>query len=578
MWTIPLRISGGMDHSAGTSCMGRCCHLSAASAPAATLDSDTGCRAEGRLRSRPVEPVRLVPAKGCLLSSTLSMPLPTAPGVPSGVPAGRDVPRVLSIAGSDPSGGAGIQADLKSIAAHGGYGMAAITALTAQNTRGVQAVHVPPAAFLAQQLDAVSADISIDAVKIGMLGDESVIRTVREWLGMVRPAVVVLDPVMVATSGDRLLQETAEAALRELLPLAHLLTPNLPELALLLGTEPAQNWEAALDQGRRLAEATGATVLVKGGHLAGLDCPDALVNTAGLLVQEVVEVQGKRISTRNSHGTGCSLSSAMATVQARLGDWEASLRTVKPWLAGALENSGQLEVGQGNGPVHHFHHVRPVPAEGSFAARLWTEARQDLDDIYALDFIDGLASGDLSEKDFAYYLAQDALYLNGYSRVLARASALAPSEAQQLFWARSAQQCLEVETELHRSWLSTRPAPNGLGPVTKSYVDHLTAASSSGSYAVLAAAVLPCFWLYAEVGATLHARFLASGEPDGHAYADWLRTYADEGFAEATRQAIAIVDAAGRQASDQEKAAMVTAFKQSCRLEVDFFDAPRLHS
>ncbi|MDQ0731935.1 bifunctional hydroxymethylpyrimidine kinase/phosphomethylpyrimidine kinase [Arthrobacter sp. B1I2] len=506
------------------------------------------------------------------------MPLPTASGDPSALPVGRDVPRVLSIAGSDPSGGAGIQADLKSIAAHGGYGMAAITALTAQNTRGVQAVHVPPAAFLAQQLDAVSDDISIDAVKIGMLGDEAVIRTVRQWLGKVRPAVVVLDPVMVATSGDRLLKESAEAALRDLLPLAHLITPNLPELAILVGADPAESWDAALDQGRRLADATVATVLVKGGHLAGLACPDALVNTVGLLGQEVVEVQGNRVATRNSHGTGCSLSSAMATVQARLGDWEASLRTVKPWLAGALENSGQLEVGQGNGPVHHFHHVRPVLAEGGFAARLWAEAQQDLADIYALDFIHGLVSGDLAETDFAYYLAQDALYLNGYSRVLARASALAPSEADQLFWARSAQQCLEVESELHRSWLSTRPAQTGLGPVTKSYVDHLTAASASGSYAVLAAAVLPCFWLYAEVGEKLHARFLASGGPDGHPYGAWLRTYADEGFAEATRQAIAIVDAAGRKASDQERTAMVTAFRQSCRLEVEFFDAPRLHS
>ncbi|KIC67985.1 hydroxymethylpyrimidine kinase [Pseudarthrobacter phenanthrenivorans] len=493
-------------------------------------------------------------------------------------PAGRAVPRVLSIAGSDPSGGAGIQADLKSIAAHGGYGMAAITALTAQNTRGVQDVHVPPAGFLARQLDAVSDDISIDAVKIGMLGDEAVIRTVRGWLEKVRPAVVVLDPVMVATSGDRLLQESAEAALRELLPLAHLITPNVPELAMLVGEDPASDWEAALDQGRRLAAATGATVLVKGGHLAGPGCPDALVNTGGLLGQEVVEVHGARVATRNSHGTGCSLSSAMATVQARLGDWEAALRTVKPWLAGALESSGTLEVGQGNGPVHHFHHVRPALPEGGFAALLWAEAQQDLEAIYALDFINGLASGGLAEKDFAYYLAQDALYLNGYSRVLARASAMAPSEAEQLFWAGSAQQCLEVESELHRSWLSTRPAPTGLGPVTKAYVDHLTAASASGSYAVLAAAVLPCFWLYAEVGEKLHARFLASGEPAGHAYADWLRTYADEGFAEATRRAIAIVDAAGRNASDHERSAMVTAFKQSCRLELEFFDAPRLHS
>lgn len=491
---------------------------------------------------------------------------------------GRDVPRVLSIAGSDPSGGAGIQADLKSIAAHGGYGMAAITALTAQNTRGVDAVHVPPAPFLASQLDAISDDITVDAVKIGMLGDAAVIDAVRTWLLKVRPAVVVLDPVMVATSGDRLLHETAEAALRDLLPLAHLITPNLAELAMLLGEETQDTWAGALEQGKRLAAATGATVLVKGGHLAGAECPDALVNTGGLLAAEVVEVPGERVATRNSHGTGCSLSSAMATVQARLADWEASLREVKPWLAGALETSARLEVGGGNGPVNHFHHLRSVPQEGAFAARLWAEAEADLAAIYQLDFIRGLASGSLPEKEFAYYLAQDAIYLNGYSRVLARASALAPTEAEQLFWAGSAQQCLEVESELHRSWLSTRTVRPELGPVTKSYVDHLTAASASGSYAVLAAAVLPCFWLYAEAGKTLHAQFVAAGEPAGHPYAEWLRTYADEDFAEATRKAIAIVDGSARSASDAERAAMVTAFKQSCRLEVDFFDAPRLHS
>jgi hydroxymethylpyrimidine/phosphomethylpyrimidine kinase len=488
------------------------------------------------------------------------------------------VPRVLSIAGSDPSGGAGIQADLKSIAALGGYGMAAITALTAQNTRGVRAVHVPPAEFLAQQLDAISDDIGIDAVKIGMLGSAEVIETVGEWLRKVRPAVVVLDPVMVATSGDRLLQDSAEAALRGLLPLAHLITPNLAELAMLAGGEVQDSWAGALEQGRALAAATGATVLVKGGHLAGSECPDALVNPAGLPGGDVVEVQGPRVPTRNSHGTGCSLSSAMATAQARLGDWEASLREVKPWLAGALEASGTLEVGAGNGPVHHFHHLPPRPPEGSFATALWAAAEQDLNDIHALDFIRGLASGSLQEKEFAYYLAQDAIYLNGYSRVLARASALAPTEAEQLFWAASAQQCLEVESELHRSWLSTRTVQPRLGPVTKSYVDHLTAASASGSYAVLAAAVLPCFWLYAEVGAALHARFLAAGEPAGHPYAAWLRTYADEDFAAATRKAVAIVDEAGRKASAADRDAMMTAFRQSCRLEVDFFDAPRLHA
>jgi hydroxymethylpyrimidine/phosphomethylpyrimidine kinase len=270
----------------------------------------------------------------------------------------------------------------------------------------------------------------------------------------------------------------------------------------------------------------------------------------------------------------------MATVQARLGDWEQALRTVKPWLEGALRASEQLEVGHGNGPIHHFHHLPPADrtADGSFAALLQAESAADLTAIYGLDFIRGLSEGTLPENQFAYYLAQDAIYLNGYSRVLARASALAPTEAEQLFWARSSQQCLEVESELHRNWLSTRTVPGDLGPVTKAYVDHLVAASASGSYGVLVAAVLPCFWLYAEVGQTLHTGFLAAGAPERHPYAEWLRTYADEGFAAATRQAIAITDAAGRKASGAERGEMLTAFRHSCRFEVEFFDAPRRHS
>ncbi|VXB19891.1 Bifunctional hydroxymethylpyrimidine kinase/phosphomethylpyrimidine kinase [Arthrobacter sp. 9V] len=490
--------------------------------------------------------------------------------------AARAIPRILSIAGSDPSGGAGIQADLKSIAALGGYGMAAITALTAQNTVGVTAVHVPPAHFLRQQLDAISADITIDAVKIGMLGDAAVIDQVRDWLEEVRPAVVILDPVMVATSGDRLLRESAGKALRSLLPLADLVTPNLPELAMLLGEPEAADWGSALDQGKRLAAEYGNTVLVKGGHLSGTECPDALVNTTGLLSRDVVEVTGPRVLTMNSHGTGCSLSSALATVQARTGDWEASLREVKLWLQGALTASEELRVGQGIGPVDHFHHLRRASSPGAFAATLWKAAVPELESIYGLRFIQQLQSGELPERDFAYYLAQDAIYLNGYSRVLARAGALAPTEEEQLFWAKASQQCLEVESELHRSWLSTREASTETGPVTKSYVDHLLATSASGSYAVVLAAILPCYWLYAEVGRQLHAAYMDAGAPADHAYADWLTTYADEDFAAATRKAINLTDAAAAAASDVERVAMMDAFTQSCRYETAFFDAPRL--
>jgi hydroxymethylpyrimidine/phosphomethylpyrimidine kinase len=279
------------------------------------------------------------------------------------------VPRVLSIAGTDPTGGAGIQADLKSIAAHGGYGMAVVTALVAQNTRGVRAVHTPPPAFLREQLLAVSDDVEIDAVKIGMLGDEATVAEVRSWLGAVAPPVVVLDPVMVSTSGHRLLEAGAEDAVRDLLPAADLVTPNLAELGVLVRSTTARTWPEALDQARALSASAGVVVLTKGGHLDGDRCPDALVDTTGRLPGDLVEVPGRRVGTRNSHGTGCSLSSAMATRRVLDGSWPEALRLSKSWLLGALEHADELHVGGGNGPIHHFHHVRGFDVRHVLPAR-----------------------------------------------------------------------------------------------------------------------------------------------------------------------------------------------------------------
>jgi hydroxymethylpyrimidine kinase/phosphomethylpyrimidine kinase len=279
----------------------------------------------------------------------------------------REVPRILSIAGTDPTGGAGIQADLKSIAALGGYGMAVVTSLVAQNTRGVRSVHTPPPKFLAEQLDAVSDDVTIDAVKIGMLGDVATITVVREWLSRVRPPLVVLDPVMVATSGDRLLAADAETALRGLVGQAHLVTPNLPELAVLVDEAITYQWLTALDQARKLSLATGTVVLVKGGHLDTEGSPDALVDTSKQLGSahdgeffedgEVFEIITPRVDTRNSHGTGCSLSSGIATVMARTGDWTRALSETKNWLQDALTHADELQVGRGNGPINHFHQL-----------------------------------------------------------------------------------------------------------------------------------------------------------------------------------------------------------------------------
>lgn len=268
------------------------------------------------------------------------------------------VPRVLSIAGTDPTGGAGIQADLKSIAAHGGYGMAVVTALVAQNTHGVRSIHVPPVEFLREQLDAVSDDVTIDAVKIGMLGNAEIVRIVGSWLEKVKPPVVVLDPVMVATSGDRLLEPAAENAVIRLLARADLITPNLAELGVLLGEPVAKNWPEALEQGMRLSTMHQVRVLVKGGHLDGALCPDALVDASnGISSPQVIEAATERVSTRNTHGTGCSMSSAMATLQPQLDDWSAALTVTKAWLQDSLEHADELEVGTGRGPIHHFHQL-----------------------------------------------------------------------------------------------------------------------------------------------------------------------------------------------------------------------------
>ena len=268
--------------------------------------------------------------------------------------------RALSIAGSDPSGGAGIQADLKSFAAHGAYGMAVIASLTAQNTRGVRAVFSPPASFLAEQLEAISDDIVVDAVKIGMLGGAENIGAVARWLAGHRPPHVVLDPVMVATSGDRLLDADAEQVLRSLLPLADVITPNVAALAVLTGEGQAADLEQAIAQGRRLASSTGARVLVKGGHLqqtagdgtAG-EATDALVRPDG----SSFLIVGVRVDTTNTHGTGCSLSSALAALRPQRDSWEQAAADAKAWLTGALLASGRLEVGGGAGPIHHFHHL-----------------------------------------------------------------------------------------------------------------------------------------------------------------------------------------------------------------------------
>jgi hydroxymethylpyrimidine/phosphomethylpyrimidine kinase len=260
-------------------------------------------------------------------------------------------PIALTIAGSDSSGGAGIQADLKSFAALGVYGASVMTALTAQNTRGVTGIHQVPPDFITAQIDAVFSDLAVGAVKIGMVAQLATIDAIAAGLARWKPKHVVLDPVMVATSGDRLLAADAVEALRKkLVPRASLITPNLPEAAALLDQPVAANEAEIKGQGRRLLALGCPAVLIKGGHGQGAESIDYLVTA-----NRVVALPAPRIATPNTHGTGCSLSSAIAAGLAKGEDMETAVRNAKAWVSAAIAAADRFAVGHGHGPIHHFH-------------------------------------------------------------------------------------------------------------------------------------------------------------------------------------------------------------------------------
>ena len=546
----------------------------------------------------------------------------------SGAPQTARVPRVLSIAGTDPSGGAGIQADLKSIAASGGYGMCVTTSLVAQNTCGVREVFTPPLEFLTAQLAAVFDDVTVDAVKIGMLGDVDTIRTVRTWLSEHPVPVVVLDPVMIASSGDRLLQAEAEQALRDLVPLVDVITPNIPELAVLCQKEPAQTFDEAHEQAANLAAATGTTVIVKGGHLCGQDAGNTAVFPDGTCAH----VRTPRLDSRNTHGTGCSLSSSLAT---RLGvellqhteatehtaeqvvltsdDTHRALQWSTRWLHESIAAGAGLQVGsgEGHGPVDHaararrleaaasaypWHHllatidsegntldgtsperllpVSPVPAgeavvkpAGPWTAALWAAGGETWRQILDLPFVRALGDGTLDEDLFAFYLDQDALYLRDYSRALATLSARADTAEAQVHWAAGAHEAIAAESQLHEGWLANRARLGGPSPITMGYTNFLRASAAGDDYVVGAAAILPCYWLYEEVGAVLSSQNHAD-----HPYAEWLSLYGGEEFAAEVARSLAEVERAFETASPAQRVRAARAYLSACVYEREFFD------
>src|SRR3954453_18374326 len=260
-------------------------------------------------------------------------------------------PIAVTIAGSDSSGGAGIQADLKTFSALGVYGASVITALTAQNTTGVTGIHDVPPHFIAAQMDAVFSDLPVNAVKIGMLSAPMAIATVAAGLDRWKQTLVVLDPVMVATSGDRLLAPAAiEFLKRELIPRALVITPNLPEAAALLDVPIAETEDEMRAQAEKLLAFGPKTVLIKGGHASGAQAVDLLVSG-----EAVARLTAARVDTKNTHGTGCTLSAAIAAGLARGQRLGEAVADAKQFVTEAIGCADELATGQGHGPVHHFH-------------------------------------------------------------------------------------------------------------------------------------------------------------------------------------------------------------------------------
>lgn len=508
---------------------------------------------------------------------------------------------MLSIAGTDPSGGAGAAADLKSITAAGGYGMSVVTTLVAQNTHGVRDLHIPPTDFLTQQLQAVSDDVTLDAVKTGMLGTADILATVTAWLDQNPPSILVVDPVMIATSGDRLLQPEAEQAMVAFCRRATVVTPNIDELAVLTGQPRAATEDEALDQASSWAAETGVAVVVKTGHLDGNRVTNTWVGPDGTRIP----VPSTRVDTTSTHGTGCSLSSALATRLGRGDTPEAALTWATGWLHEAILHGAALQVGSGHGPVDHAHRsrrlqaagaanpwLRPdavpqlletpqdlgaprvptpaaaVPPAGPWTTALWEAGAETTSAIDASDFVQALVDGSLSEADFTFYLAQDALYLNRYARSLAALAARSSSTESQQFWSQASTGAITEEADLHRTWMATRPeaARTTASPVTSAYTDFLLATTLGEDRAVGAAAVLPCFWLYAQVGGGI------PDVPADHPYAAWLDTYRDPGFVTAVQGALEQVEHELAGASPAVRAAAARAYLIACRHELEFFE------
>lgn len=520
------------------------------------------------------------------------------------------VPRVLSIAGTDPTGGAGLQADLKSIVAAGGYGMGVVTALVSQNTMGVRAVHTPPVDFLTEQLAAVSEDVTIDAVKIGMLGTRELTEAVTQWVREAKPPVVVLDPVMIATSGDRLLDEDALSAMRELVAESTIITPNVPELALLAEKPEAQDIAELTEQALDYAHDNDIIVIAKSGHLKGAEAGNAVAFPDG----NTSYAASPRIDTKNTHGTGCSLSSALATRIGAGDSVEDALRWTTRWLYEAIRFADQLHVGHGHGPIDHSHRSRRLEAMAlrrmypiemnSFAPldkleeaakhadavtsyfgqpleikpagpntqMLWASIQDIIEELSNMVCFNSLVTGNMSNPDTRFFVAQEAWYLSKVFPAISLLATKAPTPQEQTIWSAVAQDSLVRAMDLNDSALGQpSDAIADIVPttITQLLLDMHLACAAFNPYSVAIASITAELWITVELA--LKSMKLSE---NGSSISEWMKMNAEPSFVENVQQCVDMLEKCLSEASDKERTQARDVFRRSAVLNRESYSQP----
>ncbi len=484
----------------------------------------------------------------------------------------RDVRTALTIAGSDSSGGAGIQADIKTMTMNGVFAMSAITALTAQNTTGVSGILESSPEFLEKQLDAIFADIFPDAVKIGMVSSIDLIVTIAASLRKHAAKNIVVDPVMVSTSGARLIAEDAVDTLcAELLPLASVVTPNIPESEILSGVK-IHNQDDMLKAAAKINSEFACAVLLKGGHDVN-DANDLLYCGEN----NFRWFYGRRIDNPNTHGTGCTLSSAIAANLAKGFSLEDSVLRAKEYISGAL--SAMLDLGAGRGPMYHAYNLSGKFSENrTLEDRLADSVADIWQKYYEHEFVKGIETGKLEPKKFRHYMIQDYLYLNEYAKVFSLGITKAKDSESDVvkLCARTIQAISEVELDVHRGYMAKfgvtqeeiDRTPRTLENL--SYTSYMIRIAYDEGVAEIMAAILSCALSYEAI-----AKNILRNNPDAvnhELYGNWLKCYSGEVYCSTNVTLLNMLEELTRDYTDEQMQHIFEIYRVCSLYELEFWN------